>query len=48
MEKIKETLDCINLKTNNLKADVALILGSGLGCFCDDLDGICYKKSIHS
>lgn len=40
MEKIKETLDYINFKTNNLKADVALILGSGLGCFCDDLDGI--------
>ena len=45
MEKIKETLDYINSKTNNLKADVALILGSGLGCFCDDLDGIRLKYS---
>ena len=40
MEKIKETLDYINFKTNNLTADVAIILGSGLGCFCDNLDGI--------
>lgn len=40
MEKIKETLDYINSKTNNLNVDVAIILGSGLGCFCDDLNGI--------
>ena len=40
MEKIKETLDYINSKTNNLNVDVAIILGSGLGCFCDNLDGI--------
>ncbi|MBQ8634552.1 purine-nucleoside phosphorylase [bacterium] len=45
MEKIKETLDYINLKTNNLNVDVAIILGSGLGCFCDDLDGIRIKYS---
>ena len=45
MEKIKETLDYINSKTNNLKVDVAIILGSGLGCFCDDLDGIRIKYS---
>ncbi|MBQ4645880.1 MAG: purine-nucleoside phosphorylase [Candidatus Gastranaerophilales bacterium] len=43
MEKIKETLDYINSKTNNLNADVAIILGSGLGCFCDGLDGIRLK-----
>lgn len=43
MEKIKETLDYINSKTNNLKADVAIILGSGLGCFCNDLKGISLK-----
>lgn len=43
MEKIKETLDYINLKTNNLNAEVAIILGSGLGCFCDGLDGIRLK-----
>jgi len=45
MEKIKETLDYINSKTNNLTADVAIILGSGLGCFCNDLEGICLKYS---
>ena len=43
MEKIKETLDYINSKTNNLTADVAIILGSGLGCFCDGLEGIKIK-----
>ena len=43
MEKIKETLDYINSKTNNLSAEVAIILGSGLGCFCDNLDGIRLK-----
>lgn len=43
MEKIKETLDYINSKINNLNVDVAIILGSGLGCFCDDLDGIRIK-----
>lgn len=45
MEKIKETLDYINSKTNNLNLDVAIILGSGLGCFCDDLNGIRIKYS---
>ena len=45
MEKIKETLDYINSKTNNLTADVAIILGSGLGCFCNDLEGIKIKYS---
>lgn len=45
MEKIKETLDCINSKTNNLAAEIAIILGSGLGCFCDDLEGIRIKYS---
>lgn len=43
MEKIKETLDYINSKTNNLNIDAAIILGSGLGCFCDDLEGIVLK-----
>lgn len=43
MEKIKETLDYINSKTNNLKPEIAIILGSGLGCFCDVLDGIRLK-----
>jgi len=40
MEKIKETLDYLNFKTNNFKPEVAIILGSGLGCFCDNLSGI--------
>ena len=43
MEKIKETLDYINLQTNNLTVETAIILGSGLGCFCDDLKGIQIK-----
>lgn len=43
MEKIKETLDFINLQTNNLTVETAIILGSGLGCFCDDLEGIKIK-----
>ena len=40
MEKIQETVDFINSKTNNFKPRFAVILGSGLGCFCDGLDGI--------
>lgn len=40
MNQIQETLEYINSKTNNLNVDVAIILGSGLGCFCDGLDGI--------
>lgn len=43
MEKIKETLDYINLKTNNFKPEIAIILGSGLGCFCEGLEGISVK-----
>ena len=43
MEKIKETLDYLNFKTNNFKPEIAIILGSGLGCFCDNLNGISVK-----
>ena len=43
MEKIKETVDYLNLKTNNFKPEIAIILGSGLGCFCDNLSGINVK-----
>ena len=45
MEKIKETLDYINSKTNGFKPEIAVILGSGLGSFCDNLNGynISYK-----
>ena len=46
MEKIKETLDYINSKTNGFKPEIAVILGSGLGSFCDNLKGcnISYKE----
>ena len=49
MEQIKETLDYLNLKTNNFKPEIAIILGSGLGCFCDNLSGINvkYKEIPH-
>lgn len=45
---IQETLDYINLKTNNFSPEIAVILGSGLGCFCDDKirsEGISLKYS---
>ena len=45
MEKIKETIDYLNLKTNNFKPEIAIILGSGLGCFCDNLTGTSIKYS---
>lgn len=45
MDKIQQTLDFINSKTGNLKIDVAVILGSGLGCFCNNLEGIHLKYS---
>jgi len=45
MEKIKETIEFINSKTNNFKPQVAIILGSGLGCFCNELNGIKIKYS---
>jgi len=45
MEQIKKTIDYINLKTNNFKPEIGIILGSGLGCFCDNLDGYRLKYS---
>lgn len=39
MEKIKETLDYINSTTNGFKPEIAIILGSGLGSFCNNLKG---------
>lgn len=45
MEKLKKTIEFLNLKTNNFKPQVAIILGSGLGCFCDDLNGTSIKYS---
>lgn len=43
---IKESIDFLNLKTNNFKPEIGIILGSGLGCFCDDLGGISVKYSL--
>ncbi len=43
MTKYEETLDFINSKINDFKPEIAIILGSGLGCFCDDLDGTTLK-----
>lgn len=43
MEKLKETLDYLNSQTASYKPEIAVILGSGLGVFCDDLKGITVK-----
>lgn len=45
MENIKKTIEFINLKTNNFKPEIIVILGSGLGCFCDGIEGISIKYS---
>ncbi len=45
MDKYKETLDYIYSRTGDFKPEVAIILGSGLGCFCDGIDGITIKYS---
>ncbi|MFA7658668.1 MAG: purine-nucleoside phosphorylase [Candidatus Gastranaerophilaceae bacterium] len=37
---MKETLDFINVKTNNLKPEIGIILGSGLGDFVEKFDSI--------
>ena len=34
--QLKETVDYINEKTNNLAPEIAIVLGSGLGDFADD------------
>ena len=39
-ESIQKTIDFLNSKTNDFKPEVAIVLGSGLDCFCDDLEGI--------
>lgn len=43
MQQIQETLDFLNAKTNNFSPEVAIVLGSGLGSFCDGIDGISIK-----
>lgn len=45
MEQYKETLDFINSQIGNFKPDVAVVLGSGLGCFCDGIEGVTLKYS---
>lgn len=44
-EQFKETLDFINSKTNNFQPEIAIVLGSGLSVFCENLDGISIKYS---
>ncbi len=40
MEKLEETLNYLNKVTASFKPEIAVILGSGLGVFCNDLEGI--------
>lgn len=44
-EKFKETLNFINSKTNNFQPEIAVVLGSGLSAFCENLSGISIKYS---
>ncbi len=45
MEKIKETLNYLRNKIDNFKPEIAIVLGSGLGVFCDDISGVSIKYS---
>ncbi len=38
LKEIKETTDYIDLKTNNFKAEIAIILGTGLGGLVNEID----------
>ena len=40
-----QTLDYIQSQINGYKPEIAIILGSGLGCFCDGLKGVSIKYS---
>ena len=40
MQELKETIEYIKNIINDFTPEVGVILGSGLGSFCDDLDGI--------
>ncbi len=45
MENFEKTLSYLRDKTNNFKVDIVIVLGSGLGVFCDDMEGIRIKYS---
>lgn len=42
---MQETLDFIKSKTGDFSPEIAIILGSGMGHFCDSLDGVSIKYS---
>lgn len=45
MKKIEETLKHLNDRINDFKPEIGIILGSGLGVFCDNLKGTSIKYS---
>lgn len=49
MTKLQETLNFLNEKTSNFKPEIVIILGSGLGAFCENLVGtrIKYNEIPH-
>ena len=46
MKKIEETLKHLNDRINDFKPEIGIILGSGLGVFCDNLKGTSIKYII--
>ena len=42
---MRETLDFIKSKINDFAPEIAIILGSGMGHFCDSLEGVSIKYS---
>ena len=40
---MQETLDFIHTQINDFQPEIAIILGSGLGSFCDNIEGISIK-----
>ena len=45
LDKLTETVDFINKETNFFNPEIAIVLGSGLACFCDNLVGQTLKYS---